>query len=176
MTRQLVHPFRRYAALALGVAGLCALGACADDPVTAPAAPGSGDPDAAVSSSPADGATSPSPSQGAGEPLAADLSVKVDDGSGVSAAYTLTCEPVGGDHPDAQAACAAIAAAGPGVFDLPPKDQTCTEIYGGPQTAVVSGTLAGERVTATFGRTNGCEISRWDALSAVFGPVGGPDS
>ena len=61
-------------------------------------------------------------------------------------------------------------------FDPPPKDQACTEQYGGPETATVTGTLAGKPVTAKFARTDGCQIGRWDALAALFGPVAGIDS
>ena len=44
----------------------------------------------------------------------------------------------------------------------------CTEIYGGPATARVRGTLAGERVDARFARTNGCEIARWQRNAALL--------
>ena len=38
----------------------------------------------------------------------------------------------------------------------------CTQIYGGPASASVRGTLLGEQVDAQFKLTNGCEIERWD--------------
>jgi hypothetical protein len=169
---------RRAAALALAAAGICALGACANDPVTTPAEPGAGgttDPDTPVTSSPGDTGTTP-PSVAAGEPIPADLTVTVDDGNGTTSTYTLTCVPEGGDHPQATDACAAVAAGGAEAFGPPPKDQMCTEQYGGPQTATVTGTLDGEPVKASFSRTDGCEISRWETLSALFGPVSGVDS
>jgi hypothetical protein len=175
MSQLTTHPLRRSAALALAVAGVCVLGACADDdPVTAPAQPGSGDtsdPDTPVTSSPGDPSTPPSVP--AGEPIPADLTVKVDDGNGTTSTYSLTCVPEGGQHPAAADACAALAAAGAEAFGPPPKDQMCTEQYGGPQTATVTGTLAGKPVRAQFARTDGCEIGRWAALSALFGPVAG---
>jgi hypothetical protein len=34
--------------------------------------------------------------------------------------------------------------------------------YGGPATARVTGWWAGRPVDATFDRSNGCEIERWD--------------
>lgn len=81
--------------------------------------------------------------------------------------WRLECEPAGGDHPDAAAACAAIkAAANP--FEPVPADMACTEIYGGPGVATVSGVRQGKRVEARYTRTNGCEISRWDAIGAVI--------
>ncbi|MBA2416236.1 MAG: serine protease inhibitor [Geodermatophilaceae bacterium] len=116
--------------------------------------------------------TPPSP----GTPLPAELTVAVDDGGGTITTYTLRCEPAGGDHPDPAAACDGLAAAAAaGVFGPPDPDQACTEIYGGPETATVTGTLDGAQVTSAFSRTNGCEIARWDALAAVLAAAGGAD-
>ena len=53
-----------------------------------------------------------------------------------------------------------------------PSDQMCTMIYGGPQTAKVTGTLRGKDVDAGFSRSNGCEIARWDKLVAALKPAG----
>ncbi len=97
------------------------------------------------------------------------LDITVDPGDGATpAAWTLTCDPAGGSHPAAKEACAALTAvADP--FAPVPKDMGCTEIYGGPQTATIRGTWQGREVDASFRRTNGCEIARWDRLAAVFG-------
>lgn len=164
---------------AVAVVLVAALGGCQtgqDDDADA------GAPDDAATVSPDDPVsdddpgTSPEPSEPTepATPVAADLTVVVDaTGEGATTTYTLTCEPVGGDHPDAEAACAAIAAGGPAAFEPTPMDVACTEQWGGPQTATVTGTLAGEPVNAEFSRTNGCEISRWDALESVFGPDAG---
>ena len=104
---------------------------------------------------------------------ATDLSISVSTtGDGESASWQLSCDPAGGDHPDPEAACAAIAQAGADAFSPPPKDQACTEIYGGPQTASVKGVVDGEEVSAAFSRTNGCEIARWDALAGLLGSAG----
>jgi hypothetical protein len=48
-------------------------------------------------------------------------------------------------------------------------DVACTEIYGGPATATVSGWRDGKPVRAEFSRTNGCEIARWDRAEALLG-------
>lgn len=114
--------------------------------------------------------TTPAP---AGDALPALLTITVDDGGGNVMTYTLSCEPVGGDHPDPAGACAGLAAAGAAAFSPPNPNQACTEIYGGPQTAAVTGTLAGKQLNSTFSRGNGCEIARWDALAAVFANAGG---
>lgn len=81
--------------------------------------------------------------------------------------WTLTCNPPGGTHPDPAAACAQLAAL-PAPFAPTPKGMACTQIYGGPQTATVTGTYRGQPVDARFSRTDGCEISRWDRVSAVL--------
>jgi hypothetical protein len=52
----------------------------------------------------------------------------------------------------------------------------CTEIYGGPQRARVVGTVKGQPVRATFSRTNGCEIARWQRISPWLVPPGGVTS
>ena len=84
--------------------------------------------------------------------------------------WTLTCDPPGGNHPDASSACSAISAAADegDPFAPVPEDAVCTQMYGGPQTATVEGTWNGKAVNATFKRTNGCEIARWKKLSALF--------
>lgn len=62
----------------------------------------------------------------------------------------------------------------PSDFEPVPDDVACTQIFGGPQTARVTGTLRGTPVDARFSRTDGCEIARWDAVAALLGPGDGP--
>ena len=76
---------------------------------------------------------------------------------------TLRCHPAGGTHAQAQEACAALDAH-PDPFAPVAADTLCTRIYGGPQTATVTGLWKGRPVRATFSRSGGCEIARWDAL------------
>ena len=96
-----------------------------------------------------------------------DLTIVVDD-NGKTETWTLTCDPAGGTHPHPDAACSALAAKGR--IAMPPvaKDVMCTQIYGGPQTAKITGTWRGEPVSASFSRHNGCEISRWKALEGLL--------
>lgn len=84
--------------------------------------------------------------------------------------WTLTCEPTGGDHPDPAKACADLARE-PTPFAPPPGDAACTQIYGGPQTAVVRGTYQGKAVSVELARTDGCRIAQWDRLGAVLPPT-----
>jgi hypothetical protein len=87
--------------------------------------------------------------------------------------WTLRCAPARGTHPRPARACARLAADGAKLFAPLPKNIVCTEIYGGPQKARVVGTVRGKRVWATFMRTNGCHINRWQRLSPWLLPPGG---
>ncbi|MEV8565670.1 SSI family serine proteinase inhibitor [Streptomyces sp. NPDC051322] len=87
--------------------------------------------------------------------------------------YQLQCGPDGatGTHRSPQEACdrlAALAADGEQPFAPVPKGLMCTMQYGGPATAHITGTWQGQPVDATFRRTNGCEISRWNNLVPVL--------
>jgi hypothetical protein len=54
-----------------------------------------------------------------------------------------------------------------------PPDTLCTEIYGGPDKAVVKGMLGAQRIWTSFRRRNGCEIGRWNRFSPLLLPPGG---
>jgi hypothetical protein len=82
---------------------------------------------------------------------------------------------VSGTVEDPVAACEALAA-GVEALQAPTGDAACTMIFGGSQTAVVSGTVAGEPVSADLSRSDGCEIDRWDALVPLLPAVGGAGS
>lgn len=59
----------------------------------------------------------------------------------------------------------------PSLLKPVPKDQVCTMIYGGPETATITGTLRGSAVKSEFSRTNGCEIARWNELAKALKPL-----
>ncbi len=82
---------------------------------------------------------------------------------GTALRWTLRCGPAGGTLPRAAAACTKLARLSAPVQPIP-EDATCTEIYGGPQEAVVAGRYGGRRIWIRLGRSNGCEISRFDRL------------
>lgn len=105
-------------------------------------------------------------------PADGSLTVVLDDGAGTQQTWELACSVDGvvtGNHPDAQNACQAIAAAKDPWAPVP-KDMACTMVYGGPQTATVRGTWSGVAVDTTFNRTDGCEISRWDRVAPLLQP------
>jgi hypothetical protein len=90
---------------------------------------------------------------------------------GVRAVYTLACPQGAGSLPSAAAACSKLSRLGARAFAPVPRGVACTEIYGGPQTAQVSGLFRGERISAVFNRVDGCEIARWNRLAFLF-PTG----
>jgi hypothetical protein len=58
----------------------------------------------------------------------------------------------------------------------PDMARACTQLYGGPEEARVTGTLRGEPVDRTIDRADGCGIADYEALFAALGrkpPVGG---
>jgi hypothetical protein len=55
------------------------------------------------------------------------------------------------------------------VFQPDDPARACTELYGGPEEAHVTGTLEGRAVDHTVTRTDGCEIADYDKLFAALG-------
>lgn len=137
---------------------LAVLGAGCGDGVSGPADPATGGPSVSDSPDPSSGGT--------------ELTIAIDDGAGQRTTWTLTCDPAGGTHPDAAAACAALAAHGDGALPPKRKDIACTQVYGGPEKATVTGTWQGRPVRSSFSRTDSCEISRWDRLVGLLPPGG----
>jgi hypothetical protein len=90
-----------------------------------------------------------------------------------SVTWTLRCKPARGSLPRPARACARLAAGGAKLFAPLPGNIVCTEIYGGPQRARVVGTVNGRRIEATFARSNGCQIDRWQRISPWLVPPGG---
>jgi hypothetical protein len=80
---------------------------------------------------------------------------------------TLRCNPPAGTLPMRASACRKLAAVEQ-PFRLVPKDAICTEIYGGPEVALVRGTFRGQRIWTYFRRNNGCHISRWNQVKFLF--------
>ncbi len=50
----------------------------------------------------------------------------------------------------------------------PPRDRVCTQIYGGPETARVRGTIGDRRIDRRFSKTNGCEIADWQRAEPLL--------
>ena len=127
---------------------------------------------------PAPAPASSRPSAGPGQGNA-ELAITVVPSQGAPEVdYTLVCTSgtpaPESSHPNAAAACAAIKA-NPDILApvKPASSQACTQQYGGPQKATITGVVDGVAVDSSFARTNGCEISAWDAAKDVLGAAGG---
>jgi len=86
---------------------------------------------------------------------------------GASRQWTLRCNPVAGTLPHRAAACTKLGRVAHPFAPVPP-GTACTEIYGGPQEALVTGTFRGVRIRARFNRRDGCEIDRWNRVRFLF--------
>ncbi|MBC7460112.1 MAG: hypothetical protein H7287_01985 [Thermoleophilia bacterium] len=93
--------------------------------------------------------------------------VNCTDGDGLLATGVKTAP---GDELSGPELCRWIAETPTSVLTQPAKDagQVCTQVYGGPETATVSGMRDTEMIDVSFSRTNGCEIARWDAASPLW--------
>ena len=90
---------------------------------------------------------------------------------------TLRCSPPGGTVRQPAATCRKLAAQSNPFAPLD-KDIVCTDQYGGPQEALVSGTYRGRRTSVQLTARNGCEMWRWNRLAFLVpgapGTSGGP--
>ena len=93
------------------------------------------------------------------------------DASAPARVATLRCDPPGGTVTRPADACRRIKALGRQALAPTPRGMACTLIYGGPQTALVAGTLNGSRVWARFTRRDGCEIARWNRVAFLLGSM-----
>ena len=122
------------------------------------------------------GGSGQGPTDSASSPGAAErtLVVEFSAGNGTpTERYSLVCgDEAGGDHPEPAAACARVLRMDD-PFAPPPTDLICTEQYGGPETARITGRWEGEEVDVALSRVDGCAIARWDAfVPLVPEPVG----
>jgi hypothetical protein len=90
------------------------------------------------------------------------LTVTYDDGSGEVRTFDVTCDPRSTD-----ATCAYLDSIG-GPVPAVPDGQVCSMLYGGPQTARVTGMWHGRPVAETYSRTDGCEVARWSRMEPAL--------
>jgi hypothetical protein len=84
--------------------------------------------------------------------------------------WTLRCKPAAGTLPRRAAACRKLDQM-QNPFQPLRKDLQCTQIYGGPEQAVITGTHEGRRVWVLLAQRNGCEIARWRKLAFLVGGI-----
>jgi Subtilisin inhibitor-like len=107
-------------------------------------------------------------SQGvAGSTPATELTISYwPEGRGTEAPerWTLRCSPAGGTVPRPAAVCRQLYAMTT-PFAAKRKNVVCTDQYGGPQQALITGTHRGNRIWVLIGMRNGCDISRAKKLA-----------
>jgi Subtilisin inhibitor-like len=95
------------------------------------------------------------------------LDITVSGGKGAPTKHwTLKCDPIGGSHPDAAAACAALLKAKT-PFAPAPKGIACPMIMVGAKTAIVKGTYFGKPIDTRF-TEGGCDLARWTKIGQIF--------
>jgi hypothetical protein len=111
--------------------------------------------------------------------LDVDLTIRLTEAPG-GPQYTFRLEASAGSPgagstlPDPTAALEAVQRFGEDIFfPKPGPPKMCTQQYGGPQVAVVTGWLQARRVHSEFSRTDGCEIARWRAMAPLLGGIAG---
>jgi hypothetical protein len=118
------------------------------------------------------------PAEHAGLDRELDLTVSLTEAPGAPEhVFRLTRHaggPLESNLPDPAGAVAAVERFGEGIFfPAPGPPMLCTQQYGGPQVAVVTGTFGARQVHCRFSLTDGCEIARWHALAPLLGGISG---
>lgn len=134
-------------------------------------------PQTSSSSSSEPAAEPPVPAEREGN-YTAELAITVVPQPGVNPVnHVLACngtEPSEDSNvPDPAAACELLQNSAEALF-FTKADPTlqCTQQFGGPQTATISGTIDGRPVDGSFSLSDGCEIDRWNTLAPLLGPGG----
>lgn len=111
---------------------------------------------------------------GAGQTV--DLKLSVANGKGTVARATLRCDGdaqgTGFLAKDPDAHCRTAQGLERLLTAKAPGGRVCTQVYGGPQTAHVTGSIAGKPVDVELARRNGCEIADWDRAAPLLAPSG----
>jgi hypothetical protein len=109
------------------------------------------------------------PATGGGSDELANLVVTLDaDGQESQPAKELKVDCAAPTDSPACGAAAGISAADLAATE---EDVACTQQFGGPETATITGTLRGEPVNVRFSRSDGCEIARWDRVKPLLDQV-----
>lgn len=140
-----------------------------------------GSPTPIGSPTPVPGTGGPGGTRGTGGTTAeAPVSLTVEfsaDGTTPSSTWTLQCDGAvpreGSTVPDPAGACAVLAEQGAAALAEPAAGLMCTQEIRGMQRAHVTGMVRGEAVDTIFSLNDGCQISRWERLTALLGPADG---
>src|SRR5439155_2306328 len=86
--------------------------------------------------------------------VATSLAIAATPAHGPTRRWSLACAPARGSLPHPGIACRRLAALAAPFAPTPP-GQACSQVYGGPEIARISGTFRGRPVRAIFQRRNG---------------------
>jgi hypothetical protein len=147
--------------------------------LTACASGDGGSGNGSATGSPSAGTSSTAPSSSPAAPGGGDqgddaLQVEVNRGDGGPLErYRLACTgSAEGTLPDVAGACAHLAGL-TDPFAPVAADAVCAQVYGGPQTAHVTGRWHGSAVDLQLSRIDACHTVQWDRLGPLLpGPVG----
>ncbi len=84
-----------------------------------------------------------------------DLAISVTTPSG-KREVELECGPA-----DERPACKGARNLAGFLAGKPPRNRVCTQVYGGPETGRIVGTIGDRKIDRRFRKTNGCEIADW---------------
>ncbi len=169
---------------ALAACGTSGGGTPASEPSDSPSNVASSRIPAPATGGPATGTASPSPSASPNSSDSAipdgtvDLKVSIKPKAEAEAKeYVLACSDNAVDSastlPNAAGACTRVLELGTDFFlAKPDPNKMCTQQYGGPETAEVTGTINGQKISASFSQVDGCEIARWNAVQPIVGTGG----
>ena len=103
-----------------------------------------------------------------------DLRVTASDGAGPRETARVRCTGEGGrvsgflSGRDPARTCAAARRLAPLLTEPPPAARACASVYGGPETARVTGRLPEGRVDRSFARTDACESDEWERARGIL--------
>ncbi len=98
-------------------------------------------------------------SEGTTRPGQATLEVREFDGTSLVRTIPLDCGTAGGP-------CDRVVDLLPQL--APDPGEVCAQVYGGPERRVIAGTVEGRTVEVEVTRTDGCQIARYDLLTAAL--------
>jgi hypothetical protein len=106
------------------------------------------------------------------------LSIRYDPGSGGAKTATVRCgrkaTATGFLRTQAAKACRIARSRATVLTTSPAGDQICAQIYGGPQTASVTGKVGKHKVDRRFARADGCQVADWTELQGLLPRVAAP--
>jgi len=112
------------------------------------------------------GSASSAPGETTAAPAATSLSIALwpeGRAEDVVRRWSLRCGPVGGTHTRRASACTRLAGL-ERPFAVPRQPEICTQEYGGPAQAVITGRHRGQEIWIQLSLSDGCKIYRFKKL------------